>query len=61
MFQFFEKCPNTEVFSCPNTGNYGPEQTSYLDAFHAVVLNREKKIPEINISQIIPSLYVLKI
>ena len=43
MFQFFEKCPNTEVFSGPNTGNYGPEQTSYLDAFHAVVLNREKK------------------
>ena len=61
MFQFFEKCPNTEVFSRPNTGNYGPEQTSYLEAFHAVVLNREKKIPEINISQIIPSLYVLKI
>ena len=57
MFQeFFEKCLNTEVFSGPNTGNYGPEQTLYLGAFHAVVLNRKKKIPEINISQIIPSL-----
>ena len=24
------------VFSCPNTGNYGPEKTPYLDTFHAV-------------------------
>ena len=31
-----EKCPNTEFFSGPNTGKYGPEKTPYLDTFHAV-------------------------
>ena len=30
------KYPNTEFFSVPNTGKYGPEKTLYLDTFHAV-------------------------
>ena len=38
-----EKCPNTQnteiyVFSS-NTGKYGPEITTYLDTFHAVLGN----------------------
>ena len=31
-----EKCLNTEFFSVPNAGKYGPEQTLYLDIFHVV-------------------------
>ena len=34
-----EKCPNTEFFSCPNTGKYSPEKTRRLDAFHTVKLS----------------------
>ena len=30
--------PYFPVFS-PNTGNYGPEITPYLDTFHAVILS----------------------
>ena len=39
-----EKCPNMEFFSGSyfpvfglNTGKYGPEKTSYLDTFQAVL------------------------
>ena len=34
-----EKCPNTEFFSCPNTGKYIPEKTRCLDTFHTVKLS----------------------
>ena len=35
---------NTEIYgvnlrTSPNTGKYGPENTPYLDTFHAVILN----------------------
>ena len=30
------KVSKYEVFSGPNKGKYGPENTSYLDTFHAV-------------------------
>ena len=32
----YEKYPNREFFTGPNTRKYGPEKTSYLDTFYAV-------------------------
>ena len=29
-------CPDTEGFSGPNVGKYGPEKPPYLDTFHTV-------------------------
>ena len=31
------------VFSCPNTGKYGPEKTPFWDTFHAVISYHPKK------------------
>ena len=39
-----ENFPNTDFFwsvFSPNTGKYGPEETSYLDAFQAVKIVRK--------------------
>ena len=39
-----EKCLNTDFFSGPNTGKYGPEKTQYLGTFYAMfVIIFEKK------------------
>ena len=32
------KCGHIGVFSGPNARKYGPEKTTYLDSFHAVLL-----------------------
>ena len=40
--------PNTDFFwsvFSPNTGKYGPEETSYLDAFQAVKIVRKREWP----------------
>ena len=38
-----EKCPNTLLGL--NTGKYGPEKTTYLEIFHAVIVLNKCFIP----------------
>ena len=59
-----EECPKTEFFSgpyfpvsSPNTEKHGPEKTSYLDTFHAVIkIIKDKSFP-IEAINVIESLY----
>ena len=46
-----EKCPNTKFFSGPyfplfglHTGKYGPDETTFLDTFHAVFATVDKHV-----------------
>ena len=59
------KVPNYGVFSCPNTGKYGPEETPYLDTFHAVTQFSDMVLPSHVViwdcSEVVLALYILNL